>query len=123
MYSALLGKSKLTAFPFTTPCSASKLQVRFTAASNSAYVKLRPSASEKRKGLSGVSPTRCSSNSRRFLGEVRPGLVAIAVPAIKADYDILRLRWKLSITAIRVESLDSGVRSSSFSGHPIKFCG
>ncbi len=67
MYSALFGISRLTTSPLPTPVAVNKRAARFTAASNSAKVNRRPSASEKGSALSGAALTRCSQQLREIL--------------------------------------------------------
>src|SRR6185503_14204759 len=81
-YSTLFGSSRLTTSPFPTPVDASSRAVRFTAASNSAYVNSRPSASEKRKALSGAALTRCFSSSGMVRGSfliISPDVIAFSL--------------------------------------------
>src|SRR6476646_2656563 len=61
-YSAEFGIRRLTTSPLLMPRVINRFAVRFTALSNSAYDHSRPSASEKRKGLSPYSATRDSSS-------------------------------------------------------------
>ena len=89
MYSAPFGISRPTLSPFPMPFAASSRTVRFTAASNSEYVKLRPSASEKRKSFSGVASVRRSRSSRRFAGSAVRLSVAVFSLRLITAYDIL----------------------------------